>query len=107
MVLRGGLSPDGEQRVITNSDEFAASQVTVGTTATLLAAANPNRKFLQLINLDVAAIVFVGASNVTTTTGHQLPPTPSGELTFGNAVTTAAVYGIVESGTCVVSVLEY
>lgn len=105
MTIRGARSPDGEQRVITNSDEFSASQVTVATTATLLAAANPNRKFLSLTNTDAAVQVFIGGATVTTATGHGIPPLTT--LTFQGAITTAAVYGIVAASTEVVTVLEF
>jgi hypothetical protein len=105
MVIRANTSPDGEQRVITNSDEFAASQVTVGTTATLLSAANPNRKFLSLTNTDASVSVFIGGSGVTTANGHGIPANTT--LTFQGAITTAAVYGIVAASTEVVTVLEY
>lgn len=105
MVIRGSYSPDGEQRVITNSDEFSASQVTVATTATLLAAANPNRKFLSLTNTDASVLVYIGGSDVLTTTGHGIPGNTT--LTFQGSVSTAAIYGIVAASTEVVTVLEF
>lgn len=105
MVIRGFQSLDGEQRVICNGDEFTATQVTVATTATLIAAANPNRKFIEIKNISVQS-VFLGASNVTTTTGHSIEQT-SGRLTLSGAVSTAAIYGIVAATTSVVTVLEF
>lgn len=103
MVLRGAKSPDGEDRVITNSDEFTATQVTVATTATLIAAANPNRKFLS-INNNGGATVFLGGSGVATTTGYGV--LTANTFTMQGSVSTAAVYGIVAASTNVVSVLE-
>lgn len=105
MVLRGSYSPDGDQRVITNSDEFTATQVSVGTTATLIAAANPNRKFIEIANTTAAAL-FIGGPTVATTTGHSLAAT-SGRLTLSGAVSTAAIYGIVAASTNTVTVLEF
>lgn len=104
MVIRGTKSPDGEDRVITNSDEFTATQVTVTTTATLISAANPNRKFLEIANIGAAAI-FVGGATVATTTGHQI--LNATKLTLRGGITTAAVYGIIGAATAVVTVLEY
>jgi hypothetical protein len=104
MVLRGAKSPDGEDRVITNSDEFTATQVTVATTATLLSAANPNRKFIEISN-NGGATVFIGGSGVATTTGAIV--LTATKLTLQGSITTAAIYGIVAASTNVVSVLEY
>lgn len=104
MTIRGNTSVDGELRVVTNSDELRAAQVTVATTATLLAAANPNRKFLSISN-NGGATVFLGASNVLTTTGHLL--LTANTITLDGSITTAAIYGIVAASTNVVSVLEY
>lgn len=104
MVIRSAKSVDGEDRVITNSDELTATQVTVATTPTLIAAANPNRKFLEINNIGAAA-VFIGGSGVATTTGHQI--LNATKMTLPASITTAAVYGIVAAGTNVVTVLEY
>lgn len=104
MVIHGGISPDGEKRVITNSDELTATQVTVATTATLLAAANPNRKFIEINNVG-AASVFIGGSGVTTTTGHAIQTATKHQQS--GSVSTAAIYGIVASSTNVVTVLEF
>ena len=104
MVIRGGTSPDGEDRVITNSDELTATQVTVATTATLIAAANPNRKFIEINNVG-AASVFIGGLTVATTTGHAIQTAT--KHTQASNISTAAIYGIVASGTNVVTVLEF
>lgn len=105
MTIRGFRSVDGEQRVITNSDEFSASQVTVAATATLLSAANPNRKYLSITNTDDTVNIFIGGSGVTTANGHAIPP--GATQTFQGAITTAAVYGIVAASTEVATVLEF
>lgn len=105
MVIRGSQSLDGEVRVTQNSDELTATQVTVGTTATLIAAANPNRKFIEIKNISAQA-VFVGALSVLTTTGHSIEAT-TGRVTLSGAVSTAAIYGIVAATTSVVTVLEF
>jgi hypothetical protein len=81
---------------------FATSQVNVGTTATLLANGRDTRKAI-LITVDTAATtpVYVGGSTVTTSTGFRLNAGDAMELN-----TTAAVYGIVSSGTVKVYVVE-
>lgn len=105
MVIRGSQSLDGEIRVTQNSDELTATQVTVTTTATQLAAANPNRKFIEIANIS-AQSVFIGGSGVTASTGHSIIAT-SGKLTLSGSVSTAAVFGIVAATTAVVTVLEF
>ena len=105
MVLRGSRSEDGEQRVVCNSDELTTTQVTVAATATLISAANPNRKFIEITNIG-AQSVFLGASNVTTTTGHSIGAT-TGSVTLSGVVSTAAIYGIVAATTSIVTVLEF
>jgi hypothetical protein len=104
MTIRGTKSVDGEDRVITNSDEFTATQVTVATTPTLIAAANPNRKFLEISN-NGGATVFIGGATVTTTTGHGVITT--GKFTMLSSISTAAIYGIVAASTNVVTVVEF
>jgi hypothetical protein len=89
------------------SRTLTATQVTVATTATLIAAANPNRKFIEIVNTDAAVNVFIGGSGVTTSNGHAIYPGGAGKLTLRGAITTAAIYGIVAASTEVVTVLEF
>lgn len=65
------------------------------TTPMLLAAADPARKKLILVNHSTTA-VFIGPSNVASTTGVLLAGVVGQTLTLD---TPAAVYGITASGT--------
>lgn len=87
------------------SKTLTAAQVTVATTATLIAAANPNRKGIILFNNAAAAKVFVGPSTVTTSNGHAI--VAQTQLPIQGSITTAAIYGIVAASTEVVTVLEF
>lgn len=75
--------------------------VTVGTTATLLKAANTNRRALTFRNNGGVAVYF-GGSGVTVANGMPLEPGDAWETTVNGA----AWYGIVASGTCDVRVVE-
>ena len=78
----------------------STNQISVGSTATLIIAANASRAALAIANPS-AVTVYLGASGVTAATGHAL-------LT-GTAITmpvTSAVYGIVASGSQTVTYLE-
>lgn len=77
-------------------------QVTVGTTATLISAADGHREGLILINHGTTD-VFVGNSNVTTTTGILLTGVKGTSLSIS---TRTSVYGIVVSGTQTISFLS-
>jgi hypothetical protein len=81
---------------------FTTSQVTVGTTATLLANGRDTRKSIW-IKVDPSATVpvFVGGSTVTTATGFHVAVGSTQQ--FG---TTVALYGVVSSGTAKVYVAE-
>ena len=71
------------------ASSFTAANVTIGTSAGLVAAANGTRKSLTVYN-NGSAVIYLGGSGVTTAAG--LPLAVGQGITFdGN---TAAVYGI-------------
>jgi len=72
---------------------LAHGQVSVGTSATQIKAANTSRKAITIKNIG-SETVYLGNSGVTTANGFPLEP---GEG-FGPLRTTAAIYGIVASG---------
>ena len=81
----------------------STNQVSVGTNATLIIGAvkgNASRQSVTIYNTS-GATVFVGASNVTTTTGHGIAAGQSLTLAV-----TGAVYGVVVSSTSTVSYIE-
>lgn len=71
-----------------NSSVITTGQVSVGTSATLIKAANTSRKRIVITNNDTGADLYIGASGVTTATGLKLAPGASIVLN-----TTAAIYG--------------
>lgn len=77
-------------------------QVTVANTATLIIAANSNRKRLVLVNTGNTTMFF-GGSTVTAATGQMFLGTPGYPLPI---YFTGAVYGITASGTSVISYQE-
>lgn len=83
-------------------EAFAASQVTVATTATLISASRPGGDSVTIQNLGTTA-VYIGAANVTTANGFPIPGVAGSSLTFP---ATTDVYGIVASGTQAVAVLS-
>ena len=78
-----------------------SSQVSVGTTATLLVAANIMDQTVQLHNLGGGA-VYIGAANVTTSNGYKMDNTDKLQIPVGD---NEALYGITASGTHTVAVL--
>lgn len=80
--------PAGAQQ--TPSRNINTGQVTVGTGATLIAAVNPNRGTITIVNLGTGAL-YVGNSNVTVATGQLLPGVVGASVTINS---TAAIYGI-------------
>jgi hypothetical protein len=84
------------------STAVATAQVTVGTSATVLAAARETRKAV-LVAVDASASkpVYVGGVGVTTGTGVKLAAGEALEVR-----TTAALYGVVSSGSVTVYVME-
>ena len=77
--------------------------VDVGDSATLILAANSNRKGFYIMNYG-AAVIFIGNSAVTTANG--LPFYPSDVLTEEDLPVTAAIYGIVAADTEEVRIIE-
>jgi hypothetical protein len=81
---------------------FKCTQVTVTGTATQLVAANASRSGFQVVNTSTTD-VYLGESNVTTSTGHLLAGTKGASIGFA---TTQAVYGITSGASEVVTILE-
>jgi hypothetical protein len=77
-------------------------QVTLGTTATAIVPLNPTRTRLTIYNVGGSA-AFLGGATVSATTGVPLPASVGAAVTVNTA---AALYGIVTTGTEVVSYLE-
>ena len=89
------------------SGSFATAQASPGVAATLIAAARTGvsgtgRIAAIIINMSTVP-VFLGASGVTTTTGSYLAGVVGAAVVIP---TTAAIYGVVGSGTGSVSVQE-
>lgn len=82
---------------------FATSQATAGTAGTLLCAARPTRRAATLINLGTTAVWLGNSTAVTTTTGSLLAGVVGSSTTIP---TSAAIYGVVGTGTQAVSCLE-
>jgi hypothetical protein len=78
-----------------------SSQVSVGTTATLLVAANFMDQTVWIHNSGGA--LYIGASNVTTANGYKLDTDDKMELPVGD---NEGLYGIVASGTNTVFILK-
>lgn len=81
---------------------FATSQATIGTTATLIVAQRSGRDTVVVENTGTTA-VYIGNSAVTTSNGLLLPGVVGASIALE---TTDAVYGIVASGTQVVCAVE-
>lgn len=86
---------------------FTPAQVSVGATATVIAAARTGaagtgRVSITITNTTTTAI-YLGGSGVTTSTGTMLPGVVGASVTIN---TTAAVYGIVATGTATVTEFE-
>lgn len=79
----------------------ATNQVSVGTGATLIIAANASRAGVLVTNPSSSVSVYVGGSGVTTGNGQILSPSQSISIP-----TVSAVYGIVASSTQTVSYIE-
>lgn len=82
--------------------KFKTSQATIAATATQIVAARAGRDTV-IIEQTGAKDVYVGASDVTTSTGMLLPGVVGASISLE---TTDAVYGIVASGTQVVCAFE-
>ncbi len=83
---------------------LATSQNALSTASEEVAAANRNRTYLEVKNLDAAITVYIGAdSTVTSSTGY---PVPAGTwVGFSNMPD--AVHAIAASGTPTVAILEW
>jgi hypothetical protein len=81
---------------------FQTNQATVAATATLIIAARRGRDTVVIENHGTTP-VYLGHSGVTTTTGLLLPGVVGASVAIE---TTEAIYGIVASGTQVVSAIE-
>ena len=79
----------------------SSAQVTVNTTATVLVAATGFDQTAWLHNSG-GGVVYIGASNVTTTNGYKLDNGDKMELPVGDH---EALYGVTATGTNVVCVL--
>lgn len=82
---------------------FTPAQVSVGTTATLIAASRTGRQYITVCNNSTTDVFLGGTSGVTTSTGQLLLGTKGSCGTFAYQ---GALYGIVGSGTDTVSVSE-
>jgi hypothetical protein len=82
---------------------IAVSQVSVGSTATQLAAARAGRQGVVVTQLG-ATPVYLGGAAVTTSTGVYLPEIAGSTKTIPYV---SAIYGIVSTGTQSVSVEDY
>jgi len=78
-----------------------STQVSVGTTATILAAATNFDQTVWLHNSG-GGVVYIGAANVSTTNGYKLDNGDKMELPVGDH---EALYGVTASGTNTVCVL--
>ncbi len=81
---------------------LATNHVSVGTSATQIVPVNSTRRGIAVTNLGTTD-VWIGDSGVTTSTGDLLPGTKGASVFIP---TTAAVYGIVGTGSQSVSFME-
>lgn len=103
-ALPAGTNNIGDVDVVSQvgAANFATGQVSVGTTATQIAATRATRRAILIVNHGTTE-VFLGGATVTTTTGLKL------EGVDGAAASlpiTGAIYGIVASGSQTVSFME-
>lgn len=82
-------------------EDFATSQVTVASTATLLTASADGRDEVTIQQLGTTP-VYIGKAGVTTATGFPLPGVAGASITLP---ATEGIYGITASGTQAVAVL--
>ncbi len=101
----GGGSGGGANSPPVGSGSLAASQASIGTSATSIVAARTGAagtgRIAATLYNSGSATVYVGASGVTTSTGMPLPAGASITLN-----TTAAIYGVAASGTQTIGVTE-
>lgn len=82
--------------------KFKTAQATIATTPTLILAQRAGRDAVIVEQTGTTA-VYIGASDVTTSTGLLLPGVVGASVSIE---TTDAVYGVVASGTQVVCAIE-
>jgi hypothetical protein len=80
----------------------SSAQISVGTTATLLVAANIMDQTVQLHNLGGGA-VYLGNASVTTSNGYKMDNTDKLQIPVGD---NEPLYAITASGTNIVAVLS-
>lgn len=84
------------------SDTANHNQISVGTSATLICAQRDQRRGILVVNHGTTD-VYIGNSNVTTSSGILLTGTKGASISIpGNM----AIYGIVGSGTQTISFIE-
>ncbi len=96
------LRTDAAGNLRMSGDAIATAQVTVGTSATVIAAARAGRRSITLVN-EGTTDVRIGAAGVAAGTGLLLAGAKGQALTIETA---AALSGIVGTGTQAVSVIE-
>lgn len=83
---------------------IATAQISVGATATILAAARPTRATIQIKNTG-GGNIFIGGSGVTKTTGLPLPGSAGSQSSI-TLTTTAALYAIADDAGSPAAVIE-
>ena len=82
----------------------STAQVSVGTTATRIATANPYRKSIKITNVTGTQLVYIGFTNaVTTSTGDYLHSAAGSNTTLA---VYGEIWGIAVTGAQTVSVME-
>lgn len=94
--------PTGGTITATGANTIASGQVSVANTSTSIAAARATRRAIAVINHGTTD-VFVGVTGLTTGNGALLKGVAGSSITL---YTSAAVFGIVASGTQTVSFIE-
>ena len=95
-------TPSGVQDINTaTSSTITTGQVTVSTSATLIIAANSSRRSVVVRNTG-STDMYIGASGVTTATGFLVKASEA----FTVDRSTAAIYGVVASGTTTTNYIE-
>lgn len=82
-------------------EDFTTAQVSVGTAATLIAAAQEGRDEVTIQQLGTTP-VYLGPAGVTTANGFPLPGVVGASVTIP---VTTAIYGVVQAGSQTVAVL--
>lgn len=95
-------SPGGQLCTNTASATMTPAQVSVGATATLIAALRSGRNSITVENTGTTAI-YLGGSGVTTSTGVLLPGVLGASITLNYS---GALYGITTTGSQTVSEYE-